>query len=290
MTEHFKPDIQYIDESLKKDAPEKYILSIQFALDGFSFLLLDAERKKFVGLESYKFQNMENNIRFCKMFDEFVNSNSWIQGAFKDVFVIYESPKSTLIPEPLYDETEKVLLLNFNHQVSSYEQVVSNRLRNVEAYQIFAVPDCLKYRTDKVFRNKTILHHSTPLIESLLISYKNKSVENKVFLNIRSNHMDIVILKPDGLRLFNSYYCPQPEDMIYYLLFVLEQMSFNPEEVDLVLLGNIKKYSKDFELLYSYVRNVSFDSRTSAFAYSYVFDNIPDHFFYTLFNVNISQV
>lgn len=290
MSVQFEPDFQYLDKTLNRNAQEKYILSIQFALDGFSFLFLDVERKKFTGLETYSFKNMDSDIRFCKTFDSFFAANPWLNGPFKDVFVIYESAKSTLVPEPLFDETEKGLFLKFNHAVSSYEQVVSNYLRNAEAYQVFTLPDCLKFRLDKIFRNKKVLHHSVPLIESIIINYKNQPLDNSIFLNVRKKHIDVLTFNKEGLSFFNSFYAPEPEDMLYYLLFVMDQLSFNPEEVQLILTGNIKRFSAHYDLLSSYVRNILFDIRTQAFDYSYVFDNVPSHFYYTLFNVNVIQV
>lgn len=290
MAEHIVPGIQYHDETLNKNAQEKYVLSIQFALDGFSFLFLDAERKKFTGLETYTLKNVESDIKFCKLLDTFFEENPWLSGPFKDVLVIYESRKSTIIPEPLYDETEKSLFLKFNHVVSSYEQVISNFLPNVDAYQVFALPDCFKYRLDKYFRKKTILHHSVPLIESIIINNKNRHLDNTLFLNVRDKQIDIVACHKDGLKFFNSFYAPAPEDVIYYLLFVMEQLGYNPEEVELQLSGNIKKFSKHYELIYNYVRDVNFEIRTQVFKYSYVFDNVPAHFHYTLFNSHILQV
>lgn len=290
MAEHLVPGIQYHDETLNKNAQEKYVLSIQFALDGFSFLFLDAGRKKFTGLETYTFKNVESDIKFCKLLDVFFEGNPWLSGPFKDVLVIYETPKSTLVPEPLYDETEKSLFLKFNHVVSSYEQVLSNYLPNIDAHQVYALPDCLKYRLDKIFRKKTILHHSVPLIESAFINYKNQHLDNTLFLNVRNNQIDIIAYHRDGLKFFNSFYAPAPADVVYYLLFVMEQLGYNPEEVQLLLMGNIKKFSEYYELIYDYVRDIQFEMRTQVFNYSYVFDNVPAHFYYTLFNSHILQV
>ncbi len=290
MSTGFTPDFEYADETLNKEAQEKYVLSIQFALDGFSLLFLDAERKKFTGLEGYSLKNAESDIRFCKILDSFIEQNAWLKGPFKDVFVLYESAKSTLVPEPLFDETEKSLFLKFNHTASSYEQVISNYLKNTGAYQVFTMPDCLKFRIDKTFKKKRILHHSVPLIESLSIQHKNQRTDNTIFLHFRKQYVDIVIFNNEGLLYYNAFYTPGEEDALYYLLFVMEQLRFNPEETELMLTGNVQKQSRQYELLRSYVRYISFDMRTQAFGYSYVFDKIPDHQYFTLFNSHIIQI
>jgi len=287
MNEIFAPDSTYRDEALNLSKTDRYVLSIQLALDGFSFSVLDIELKKFLALETFSFSDVETSIQFCKKLDRFIEEYSWIKNRFHKLYFLYESPKATLIPEPLYEGSEQGLYLNFNHNVTNYEQIRADFLKNVEAYQIYSIPDCLKYRLDRNFKNYELFHFSAPLIESLIISNKNKDVTNKVFLNVRSRYLDIIILNDQGLRFFNSFYYSTPEDFIYYLLFVLEQLGFNPEDVDLRLLGKIRKFSGEYEMLFTYVRNVSFEPKTSAFGYSYVFDKVPDHFYYTLFNMNI---
>ncbi len=287
MNEPFVPDSTYRDEALNYSKTDRYVLSIQLSLDGFSFSVLDSELKKFLALETFPLKKVETSIQFCKRLDQFIEEYSWIKNYFHKIYLLYETPKATLIPEPLFENSEKGLYLHFNHEVTTYEQIRSDFLKNTEAYQVYCIPDCLKYRVDKYFKKAELLHFSTPLIESLLISNKNQDVTNKVFLNVRNQYLDIVILNDEGLRFFNSFFYSAPEDFIYYLLFVLEQLGFNPEDVDLRLMGNIKKFSKEYEMLFTYVRNLSFEPRTTSFKYSHVFDKLPHHFYYNLFNVNI---
>lgn len=287
MNESFVPDYKYRDEALNTANTERYVLSIQFALDGFSFAVLSRELGKFLALETFSMKDTDTSIKFCKKLDAFFESYSWLKNPFHDVYVLFESPKSTLVPEPLFDESEKGLFMNFNQELSAYEQLRSDYLKNTDAYLIYTLPDCFKYRIDRYIREKHLLHFASPLIESLLITYKNKDVSNKVFLHVRRSFLDIIILNSQGLRFFNSFQYSMPEDLIYYLLFVFDQLEFNPEDVELQLMGDIRKLSREYELLYTYVRNVDFESPTSRFGYSYVFDKVPGHMYYNLFNVNI---
>jgi len=282
--------LKYQDMSLNFSTPEKYILSIRISPDGFSFSILDGLKSKFVGFHSFTFGTADSSIKLCKEIDFIYENNKWLQGDFRKVFVLIETPKSTLIPEPLFEASEKELYLKFNHTINSYEQIVVDFLKNVDAYNVFAIPDCLKYRIQKYYKRYKIVHYSTPLIESLLINNKNINLDKTVFLNMREKNMDIVILKDQRLRYFNSFHYQSKEDILYYLLFVLEQLGYNPEEVEVKLIGNIKKVSEEYDLLFQYIRNISFEERTGVFAYSYVFDKVASHFNYTLFNVNICEL
>jgi hypothetical protein len=287
MNEKIKPERQYQDTSLDFYSPEKYVLSIQFSLNGLSFSLLDSDRKKFTGLADYNFPGVDTPIKYCHKLDEFFGQNDWLKGNFKETYLLLETPKATLIPDPLYEESEKDLFLRFNHPVSSYEQTAADYLSNVEAYQIYTLPDCLKYRLDNNFKRKKIFHFSTPLIESLLINNKNSFIDNKLFVHVRATYMDIILFKGPGLRFFNSFYYTTPEDFIYYIMFVVEQLGLNPEDLQLQFLGHMDEFSDAFSVAGKYIRNIGFEPRTSMFGYSYLFDKLPAHQYYNLFNVNI---
>jgi hypothetical protein len=92
------------------------------------------------------------------------------------------------------------------------------------------------------------------------------------------------VLAFDGGQLIycNAFHFMTPEDIAYYLIFVFEQLNLNPEEVGLTLLGNIDRYSPVYDLLFRYIRNIEFAGRNESFGYSYLFNEIPDHFYYSL--------
>ena len=63
-----------------------------------------------------------------------------------------------------------------------------------------------------------------------------------------------------------------------------EQLHLNPEEIELVLSGEIEKTAEEHALLYNYIRHVKFASLPDSFKYSYKFDEIQPHKFQSLFN------
>jgi hypothetical protein len=75
-----------------------------------------------------------------------------------------------------------------------------------------------------------------------------------------------------------------PEDIAYYLIFVFEQLNLNPEEITLVLMGSVDRYSPVYDLLFRYIRNIDFAARNDSISYSYIFNEVPDHFYFSLLN------
>jgi len=261
------PSVNLIDESFDSNKSNEYHLSILASENGFAYAILDTNTNKYLALNFAKVSN------FGKVD---------ITSSFKSVTCAIAHNKFTLIPSALFDEENKESLLGFNHEVKTDEEIFSNTLHNLEAKNLFTVSKSLVAEIRKQFPNANFIHSSTSFMEGLLVQHKNNSGK-KVFANFYSNYFEIVILDGKELLFSNAFSYKTPEDIAYYILFVYEQLNLNPEMIELVLSGEIEKTAKEHSLLYTYIRNVKFASRPDGFKYSYKFEEIPSHNFFSLF-------
>src|SRR5690606_35961216 len=111
------------------------------------------------------------------------------------------------------------------------------------------------------------LCHSVLIREFVKLDRDQKSVA-RVHLNRNASGDDLVVIRKTKLLFSNSFLCDTKEDCIYYLLFTAEQLELDPEEFELILLGNISENSDYYSIAYTYIRNLSF-LKTSL---GYVFD------------------
>lgn len=294
MSKHIRLTASHVDKALSKFATENYKLSIQLSTNGFSFSVLEVNRNKLLSVESYQLDKPESispsinhdSVVLLAIEELFLQFN-WIGEKFAAVNFIVESDKSTLIPMPLFDPAEINTYLKFSHNVSKDEDTISNSMLNLEAFNIFSIYKNLREKIFSMFPGSTISTISNTLIEGILINHKNQNIKNKVFVNVRNSYFDVIIIHGKRLIFFNSFKYKTKEDFIYFLIFVFEQLRINPEDVELVFLGNIRKNSPLYEIAYNYIRKISFGKRSELIKYSYVFDDVPEHFFYNLLNSNL---
>lgn len=297
MSSHTIANANYIDKVLTKDSSisysdyyRDYLLSIQFSLDGFSFCVIDIERNKHLAIKSYFFQEIEDYETLCNEIENIISENELLKRAFHTININFESQKSTLVPSPLFDKSEIDSYLKFNHKIQHDEEIFFDELKNLEAYNIYAIPNCIREKIRSKFYKYKISNFSSTLIESLLINHKNQSLKNKVFTNIRPSYFDIIIIEDKQLIYYNAFRYRTKEDLIYFLIFTLEQLKLNPEIIDLVLLGEINKSSNYYEILFNYIRNISFIERNDYFKYSYVLDEVPSNYYYNLLNISLCEL
>jgi hypothetical protein len=130
-------------------------------------------------------------------------------------------------------------------------------------------------------------HLTTGLIESIWGNYKNRIRNDHIFVHLRENNFDLLVFDRKQLRYCNSFLIKAPEDLVYYLVFVMEQLDLNPEESEVTLIGAIDRGSPGYGLLSKYIRNLDFSPRNDSYSYSYVFDDLPGHYYFPLLNLGL---
>ena len=265
--------ISLIDESFSQEETSRYSLVMEIELRKISYSLLDVDKNKFIGAGS-SFQS----------FHEMLGSMEWMRKPFHSKKIIISNSKSTLIPAALYSKEEKEGYLDFNMEREQDDIVLSDWLENLGVYNVYSLAGKLQQEIRVAFPGAKLCHVSSVLIESLFVNYKNLMGDGRIFLNVRDEAFDLVLFQGKQLSYVNSFLFRAPEDLVYYVIFVIEQMNLNPEETPIVLLGDTDKRSAIYDLLFRYIRNLDFAGRNETFNYSYVLNDIPPHSFYTLFN------
>ena len=78
-----------------------------------------------------------------------------------------------------------------------------------------------------------------------------------VNLGIDPTPVDAIDFVKNKLMFYNRFDFNTKEDIIYYLLFTIDQLKLNPEEIPLVITGNISEDDDNYKIIYEYIRNVS---------------------------------
>jgi Protein of unknown function (DUF3822) len=272
MAESLRPILNKVDESFDAKDLRKYDLTFEMGDKTFGYSILDIEKNKFIALGYFR-----NHLA------DVVNSFSWLSGQFHTIKGIIANSRFTLIPEALFLESDKESYFNFLHERESGEAVFSDRLEHMEIFTVYSIPGHCRKEIERTFPSLNLCHISTVLIGNIWMNVKNIA-GRKVFLNLREGQFDLLVFEGKQLKYCNSFHFHTPEDIAYYVIFVFEQLNLNPEEVSMALLGNVDKFSPVFDLLFRYIRNLEFLSRNDGFNYSYLFNDIPGHFYYSLLN------
>jgi hypothetical protein len=298
MAEHLKAIHTYSDPGLDKQNIFNLELSIRMHADGLSYCVQDQHTGRFLHIEAFDLSGPDRKVyipgeeedaRIDKLSELLQHELNWLCQPFAATRILYEQGKSTLVPEALFAEEDKKDIFDFNvaNGRAPEEEIRYDRIRSVNAYNLFRLPADVQALLTRHFQDATIFHHSTALITALMQQYRNTDTGKSLFVNTAMHHIDIMRIKDKKLDYFNSFRYNTTEDFMYYLVFVVEQLGLNPESVDMLLMGEVEKQSPLVDMIRKYIRNVHYTGRNTDFSYSFVFDQLPGHYYYNLLNASL---
>lgn len=228
-------------------------LSVQVSLNGLSFLISNELGEKFHFEEvnwNHSITPEELLIEFEKLFLKLPDNT------FSEIKVIYSTPAHTVVPESLFDESKGSEYLKFSSKILINDYVANDELET-EGLRIVYVPYMnINNAIFEKFGSFDYFHTVTVLLKTFFNHHKQEQLN--VYVHVRESFFDCIILDNGKLQLCNSYPYTSPEDFLYYLLFVMEQLELDPDNVEVLVCGKISKDDPLYSLAYDYIRNISF--------------------------------
>jgi len=280
-------NIEITDSDLDKRNSIFYRLSIQLALNGFSFCIVDTRNNKILELKnkSIPHDTIENFPidYYCQYLYDFIINEPLFKLNFKAINVVYITKQSTLVPTPVYEKDGVNSIFLSNMKMVEEEIVLSNKIKLFDAYSVFSIPDCVKRVLSRQFVNFNILHQSDSLIQCAMKNSSDNSDVN-LFLNINYSVIDILVTKSNKLLFYNSYAYKNDDDIVYYLVNVNEQLDSNNRVKQIILSGYINANNELLDKINAFFNEVSFVDINKHFNDLDNYKEIPLHNHFVLLN------
>ena len=167
--------------------------------------------------------------------------------------------------------------------VGTENEILSDEMRQLEARHLFAIPTEIYEILTSWFPTVEFHHSGTAMIEYLLSKYKNS---NEPLLHVNSGNRiaEIIVNKGKSLLFYNSFEIHTPEEFVYYILFVCEQLHLNPETLKVTFSGQIELTDTAYVLSSKYIRYTELIDRPENYTYAEEFNEVPAHNYFHLFS------
>ncbi|HIA05373.1 MAG TPA: DUF3822 family protein [Flavobacteriales bacterium] len=275
-----------VDETFDLRKSASYHLSFELSPRTISFCVLDTLSNKYIALYQEEIAN-EGLDKAGTQLLTLLQTQELLSAKYKSSSIIMVSEQFTTVPEAIFNPAKARTFLDFNIEGTERGikgiEVLSDKMKSIDAHSVYALSGTMLTNLRSALVGVSILHHTTSLLDTLLRLYKNQNQEI-CFLHVQKGIFSIVVIKGNDLKLCNNFLYNSKEDLVYYTLFVFEQLKLNPESVDTVLLGEIDKSTEEYAIIYTYIRNLRFIDRNQGFNYSYVLDSLPPQYHFNLFS------
>jgi hypothetical protein len=279
-----KPYIYKPIENREKVLQEKVHLSMLIDSDLFMYAVFSGDYTELLELgnigadENAKLMSTADRIKFL------VSNYRISEKKYENVQIAVLNRHFNILPDAFSVKDNSKELLNFTlgEQVKN---TFTHHFNNLSFNYVFDSE--LLHLLEKTFKNASF-RHAGAVAANLL--FNNRSLKNcDVFLNLNAGVFELLAKKDNALIYYNVFEYENKEDVLYYLLFMMEQFEISAEVAKIIVAGQMEASSEIYSEIKRFVKNVGFAVHHPELRRS---DDmkLPDHFYFTLLNQHLCEL
>jgi len=260
---------------------QKSSLSVYFSANSLIFCEFDQDFKNTIELADIEFNTAINPSLTLIDRLQFIFNNYQLTKNYQKVYISVLNSHFTLIPNAFKNETDNAQILKFGTGLTTTKNTVEHSLTNLSF--CYTLEQELKQYLEKTFPI-AFIRHAGAVTLSLFNTLSNFN-NYDLFLNINFASIEIAVKQKNNLQFYNVFNYQTNEDIIYFLLFTLEQLNLNPLLVKIAIAGQIETTDALIVSLKKYIKHISFYVKENS-----VLNNIPNHYYFTVLNQHLCEL
>lgn len=242
------PKKNSIQSNLKK-------ISILISQDGFSFYDFNETSKANSLILEKKFEKTSSPEEILEQIELVFHTDKMDWKSIEKISLIYATNLYCFVPLELFDEKHLSDYLKFNTKILNTDFLTYDLLQETQYVNVFVPYANINNFFFEKFGVFEYTHSASLLVLNTLQEQSSANPKITMSIYVYWKHFDLVVVKNGKLLLGNSFTFETPEDFVYYILFVAEQLKLDPEKFSLEFSGNISELSEHFLLCCNYIRN-----------------------------------
>jgi len=261
----------------------KYDLYLQLQLNGLHISVFDTEENKCILFESYDFSEVGNESSLLDCLKSIWEQNVLLTaGAWHKIICIQVNREFVFIPYEHYNEEAALNYLKLN---TEFDQN-SHTLRQIKHYELdtvcsFPVNNLLEDWLNEQYKQLAIqyAHVNNCFLQGLLTNGFEE-----LCVSIHADLFSIAWVQDRKLKFINTFPYETPSDILYFILFVMDELQLNTEEASLTCWSSVDSLENITGLLRKYIRKVETGTQPNNLTFPASFDILPKSHSFDLFS------
>lgn len=280
----FNTSFEYFDPNRIN---EKYTFTttIWLSSDGCSISGYSNLDKEFVYLQflaDFKLNIYNPLIPRIKDLLSLPNVSTLIEQSSLVKFIIDES-RFSLVPSSLFQEDQIEAIFNLTNHSGVHEKLICSEIESFDHHLIFPINDILlEFLSNHLTAKVEVSTISKEIISSL--NHLTQS-RDKVHVHFCTDQLFISVKKSNDLIFANSFRFSNQDDAIYFIVYSLEKLGFEPKETELTVSGSIDKSDALIKSIQSYTGPIRILNISDTKNLFFKLNLAETHYFPQLFNI-----
>ncbi len=270
-------DISLFNKSFNVQKSSTYGISVQLGLDGYTFTIVDAIRKRFNAVKHVNFSQRyaKTDNRYFDNVVSYFAKDAFLSKSYKTVNFIYNFPEFIIIPENYFikEDLKRTFLLHYN--LSDEEELQFNYVKELKSYIVFSVSsDLTNFLVNKF--PQVEFYHQVSIWAKML---KKMSVDTEftaIYFNYSFFNIAVFNNQKELLYLQSVPYSSK-KDVVYHIITILEELGKEPVKQNLFFAGDIDEKDELYGILTQFFPYISFLTITDKTSLIYLFDEVPEY-------------
>jgi hypothetical protein len=204
---------------------------------------------------------------------------------FEKVNVTLLNTDFAMIPEAYAAQEALKPLLNFTVGGAPAKNIVQHTLNGITF--CFTPDNELAMHLERAFPNASVKHTGAVSMQLLFSHHALKNCN--LFLNIHDGFIELAAKNKNDLLFYNIFNYGTNEDVLYYLLFMMEQFALDPLVVKLGIAGQRPVDDELMQQIKKYIRQVVFCAPDPSITLSGELAQLPGHYYFTILNQHLCE-
>ena len=234
-------------------------LSIQINLDGLSFCVFNPLLNLVETIYNFPINfNYKNKEDIERQINYIIDSEDDLRQDFGTIRVLHNTPKFTLIPQALFGKDEETVeYLKYSIDVTEEERstVELDKISSIETINAYMPNTLVNNVLLSYYGRFDYQHFATSLLRMFLKHYSSHAYEI-MYIYAEQGSFYFVVFKAKRLYYFNRFSYETIDDFLYYILFSIEQLDIDTEQVPLYITGELDPTALFYEKVRRYVKYI----------------------------------
>ncbi len=261
-------------------------LSLFISSNTFIFAISTQQFNQIIELGHIEIENSRSTSSISNHYLYLIESYLLNQKKFEKVNIAILNSDFTIVPESFSSNSELKLLLNFTNGTSQNIQTFIHQFADFKFY--FTANIDLVGLLEKTFPNASIRHSGAVLIN--LMFGQHSLIGSDLFLNILDGFIEIGIKEKNKFLFYNVFNFDSDEDILYYLLFTMEQFNLNPLLVKLIVASQLSVTDELKNNIKKYIKHLNFCIADKDIQLKEDISKLPQHYYFTVLNQHLCEL
>ena len=276
------------DEKFNVEDIEHYSLSLSVSSSRFQVFILDTRTNLSLLLEDFEYTEALSSSELISALEKIYDEHHLLKAGFwSNIKIAVKNQQFALVPTSLFQKNRLSSYLKLNCSFDDNDRFHYYKHINADCTTVFAANKGIFDFFESIYSNISLhfLHQSSVFIEGIL-NYDDHTHLPSMFLSYDEASLQVMVTEDNKLKLYNRFAVKEPEAILKFVMHVMNEMNLDQNNTKVLVWGDLDTQSEIFQILYRYIRNISFGNRPGYLRCGYVFDVVSDHQYFDLLSTH----